>query len=365
MKLRMFDIKLSLLATLCGGVLTFLLAGCPAGHSGISGTLLFDNRPLAGASVEIYLRAGKDRSTLPFATAATDDQGRYRFELPAGQYYIIGKLRQTLDDGRIRMLMAECPTNPVEVSVGIQVLPPFSLREMGRDGALVPLPGTGVEGRLTSGGAAVAGAYVYVYTEAASGLMGPSYGEAVKTLADGRFRIELPAGRFYLAARKRDAGGRMGGLAVGDLNGTWADNPINVTAGQMIVLGDFPLQAVDAAVRAEKLASGTFEATGTGFFGRVVNQDQRPIAGIYVFAYLDSRMVGKPTYISAPTVDDGRFKLFLGSGGTYYIGARSTFGGPLEPGEWVGTWDGQADHGVAIVDGSSQSLGDIIVREVW
>jgi len=365
MKLRIFDIKLSLLATLCGGVLTFFLAGCPSGQSGISGELQFDHQPLAGASVEIYLRAGKDRSTLPFATVDTDDQGRYRFDLPAGQYYVIGKLRQTLDDGRTRMLMAECPTNPVDVGAGIRVLPAFSLREMGRDGALMPLPGTGVEGRLTAAGEPVAGAYVYVYTEAESGLMGPSYGEAVKTAADGRFHIELPAGRFYLAARKRGDGGRMGGLAIGDLNGTWAKNPINVTAGEMISINDFPLQPVDAAVRAERLASGTFKATGTGFAGRVVNQDQRPVAGIYVFAYLDSRMVGKPTYISAPTANDGSFNLFLGSSGTYYIGARSTFGGPLEPGEWVGTWDGQADHGAAIVDGNSRSLGDIIVREVW
>lgn len=53
---------------------------------------------------------------------------------------------------------------------------------------------------------------------------------------------------------------------------------------------------------------------------------------LYVFAYLDSRMVGKPTYISAASDAQGFYRLYLGTGGTYYLGARSTFGGPLEPG---------------------------------
>ena len=89
------------------------------------------------------------------------------------------------------------------------------------------------------------------------------------------------------------------------------------------------------------------------------------MAGIYVFAYMDSRMVGKPTYISAPTGSDGNYRLFLGTGGRYYLGARSTYGGPLEPGEWVGTYDVVADHGVRITSGASAELEDIVVREVW
>lgn len=345
--------------------LLFLFSCTGETGTGLSGKLLFEDRPISNASVEIYLKSDKDRSTLPFMTTSTDEQGAYRVDLPAGRYFIIAKQRQTLEDGRVRMLMAECPANPIELTAGQRKIPAFSLREMGRDGALVALPETGVRGRLVLDGLPVAGGTVYVYTEDASGLMGPSYGEAVQSDTDGRFQIDLPAGRFFFAARKRSGGSRMGEPDAGDLNGVYPNNPVEVVAGAYFSLDDFILTPVDAVARAERLADGKFNATTTWFSGRVVNQDGRPISGIYVFAYLDSRMVGKPTYISAATDEQGAYRLNLGSGGAYYLGARSTFGGPLEPGEWVGTFDGRADHRVEIVANQNLTLDDIVVREVW
>lgn len=341
------------------------LAGCSrGGETGLAGQLLFQDRPLAGAQVEIYLRGDKDRSTSPFASTATDADGRYRLTLPPGRYFVIGKKRVD-DGGHPRMLMAECPANPIEVQEGMRPLAAFSLREMGRDGALVPEPGTGVRGRTVSGGQPLADTYVYVYTESASGLMGPSYGEALRSAADGTFQIELPAGRFFLAARKRADGGRSGEVDAGDLNGSYPGNPVTVQRGTMLELGDLPLSPVDAGVRAERMHQGKFARTGTLFTGRIVDQDGKPIKGVYVFAYLDSRMVGKPTYISAATAADGRFELHLGAGGTYFVGARSTYGGPLEPGEWVGTYDGSPDHAARAGKGQTVALGEIVVREVW
>jgi len=343
-----------------------LLAACTSHEkTGVEGTVLYRDRPLGGAQVEVYLKNEKDRSTLPFAVATTDDGGHYRIDLPAGRYFIIGKKKEEAAGGYVRMLMAECPANPLEVAGGIKRVAAFSLREMGRDGALVPDPETGVAGRVTAGGASVAGAFVYVYTENASGLMGPSYGEAVQTEKDGTFRIDLPAGRYFFAGRKRADGSRMGEPAPGDLNGAYAGNPVEVGKGKTVQLGDFELSPVDAAQRMERLSQGKFTRTETFFTGRVVNQDGQPVEGVYVFAYLDSRMVGKPTYISDPTGGQGAFSLYLGAGGTYFVGARSAFGGPLEPGEWVGTFDGRPDHGIEIHPGQRAPLGDIVVREVW
>jgi hypothetical protein len=230
---------------------------------------------------------------------------------------------------------------------------------------LLAEPGTGVGGRVTLAGQPVGGAYVYIYSEASAGLMGPSYGEAVRTGADGTFRVDLPAGRFYLAARKRADGSRSGEVAAGDLNGSYAGNPITVERGAYRKLGDFPLKPVAAAAHRQRQEQGTFAPTGTALTGRVIDQDGKPVQGVYAFAYLDSRMVGKPSYISAPSTADGRFEIRLGSGGSYYIGARSTYGGPLEPGEWVGTYDGQADHKAVAVKGESVDLKEIVVREVW
>lgn len=343
-----------------------LLGACTSRQeSGLAGELLFQGQPLAGAQVEVYLKGEKDRSTLPFAVAVTDAGGHYRAVLPAGSYFLIGKKREDGEGGHTRMLMAECPANPLEVTTGVKVVPTFSLREMGRDGDLVAEPGTGVAGRLTADGEPVAQAYVYVYTEKASGLMGPSYGEAVQTAADGTFRIDLPAGRYYLAARKRADGSRMGEPSPGDLNGAYPDNPLSVVSGKILELAAFELRKVDGAEQATRLSQGKFARTETILRGRIVDQDRRPVRGVYVFGYLDSRMVGKPSYISAPTGDDGAFLLYLGDGGTYYIGARSTFGGPMEPGEWVGTYEGRPDHGAVVKQGEAIALGEIVVREVW
>lgn len=337
----------------------------PQSETGIEGRLLVGDRPLAGAQVEIYLKSDKDRSTAPFAATTTDGEGGYRLDLPPGRYFLIGKKRETTADGRDRMLMAECPANPVEVSSGRLQVAPLALAEMGHGRALIPDPGTGVSGRVTTDGDPVAGAYVYVYTDERAGLMGPSYGEAAQTGDDGRYHIELPAGRYFLAARKRFGGGRLGEPAPGDLNGVHPANPVMLARGQTLEVVDLPLTPVDAEMHRERRAQGKFTATETVVVGRAVDTDGMPARGIYFFAYSDGRMIGKPGFISAATGDDGRFTLYLGDGGTWYLGARSAFGGPLEPGERVGTYDGRADHGVVVARGESRDLGDIPVREVW
>jgi hypothetical protein len=125
------------------------------------------------------------------------------------------------------------------------------------------------------------------------------------------------------------------------------------------------LTVVDPQVHAKRQAQGTFVATDTSLTGTILDPEGKPVAGVHVFAYLDSRMVGKPVHVSTPTAANGTFRVHLGGGGTYFVGARSSFGGPLEPGEWVGTFDGRPDHAVTVVKGDSQSLGNLTVREVW
>ena len=345
---------------------TLLLTACSQeSGSGLSGQLLFQDRPLAQAQVEVYLKADKDRSVQPFAVGVTDAAGNYRVELPAGRYFVIGKQRGEGSDGRPRMLMADAPGNPYAVERGITRVPAFNLREMGREGGLSTAADSGVSGQLSAAGQSLERAFVYVYTESGAGLIGPSFGEAVQVGQDGRFRIDLPAGRYHLVARRRAAGGRSGELAPGDLNGSYPGNPVTVRSGERLQLGAFPLAVIDPAVHARRQAAGTFAATGTMLTGQVLDPQGAPVRGVHVFAYLDSRMVGKPVHISAPSDASGRFRLHLGDGGTYFVGARSNYGGPLEPGEWVGTFDGRPDHAVTVARGSTQALGPLTVREVW
>ncbi len=222
-----------------------------------------------------------------------------------------------------------------------------------------------MSGQVTYQGQPVSRAYVYVYTEASGGLMGPSYGEAMQTDRDGRFTINLPAGSYALVARRRADGARSGALAPGDLNAAYRGNPVRVEAGEILTLQEFSLATVDAAVHARRQSEGLFAKTETVLSGQVVDAEGVPVDDVYVFAYLDSRMVGKPVHMSAPSAADGRFELFLSDGGTYYVGARSSFGGPLEPGEWVGTYDGRPDHGISVKHGVKEDLGVLTVREFW
>lgn len=343
-----------------------LLSACtPDSESGLSGQLLFQDQPLAAAQVEIYLKADKDRSVQPFVVATTDAEGRYRVSLPEGRYFVIGKKRESTDDGRTRMLMAESPANPHQVAGGMTRIATFNLREMGREGLPMADASTGVSGQITHQGEPVARAFVYIYTETATGLIGPSYGEAVQTGQDGRFTINLPAGHYSLVARKRADGGRSGVLSPGDLNAHYPANPVEVRSGERLRLGDFSLIEIDAGVHARRQAEGVFARTDTLLHGQVIDADGQPVSEVYVFAYLDSRMVGKPVHMSVPTDVDGQFELFLSSGGTYYVGARSAFGGPLEPGEWVGTFNAQPDHSVTVIRGANDDLGQITVREFW
>ena len=345
-------------------LLTCLLAGCaPEGESGLEGRLLFQDKPLAEAQVEIYLRADKDRSVQPFAVASTDANGRYKVTLPEGRYFVIGKKRETTADGRSRMLMGESPANPHAVTRGVAQAAGFNLREMGREG--LAAADARLSGRVTHQGVGVARAFVYVYTATGGELMGPSYGEAVQTDADGGYTVELPAGRYALVARLRTDGGRSGELAPGDLNGAYPANPVALAAGEHLQLAELPLTAVDAEKHAKRQSQGVFTPTGTQLVGRVIDAEGQPVSGVYAFAYLDSRMVGKPVHIAAPTDAAGGYRIYVADGGTYFVGARSAYGGPLEPGEWVGTYDGRPDHSVTVARGATLELEPITVREVW
>jgi hypothetical protein len=77
-------------------------------------------------------------------------------------------------------------------------------------------------------------------------------------------------------------------------------------------------------------------------------------------------MVGKPSALSAPTGRDGSYRLAVPGPGAWYLGARSRYGGPVEPGEVMGVYevDGQRAP-LDLAPGKGPAAADIVVKEVW
>jgi len=344
------------------GLLLFLV-GCSQSETGIEGTLQFIGQPLNHARVEFYLKSGTERSSTPFSVATSDQSGRFYAQLPAGKYYVISKKKEQ-GGGVNRMLMAEYPHNPVIVTKGMAKLDVLELKEVGSRGTIASDGKTQIRGQLQFQADPLGDAFVYVYIHGGA-LTGPAYGQVVQADTEGNFVLNLSAGQYWLAARKRSDGSRAGDPKVGDLTGIYPDNPLVLKTGDQRRLKPWNLKVVSQAAKEKRLQQGKFTPTSVWVEGRVVDEDQQPLAGIYLFVYEDSRMIGKPSFISPVTGADGLFRIYVEEGGKYYIGARSTFGGPLEPGEWVGTFDAQPDHGVDVAVEGGTELGDIPLHEVW
>jgi hypothetical protein len=75
-------------------------------------------------------------------------------------------------------------------------------------------------------------------------------------------------------------------------------------------------------------------------------------------------MIGRPE-LMAVSGRDGAFAVELPGGGTWYLGARSTMGGPRQPGEMAGRLSGSTDSSVAVRAGERKSGLVIRMEVVW
>jgi hypothetical protein len=120
-------------------------------------------------------------------------------------------------------------------------------------------------------------------------------------------------------------------------------------------------EAEKARALAEKLATET--PAGTGFEGRVVREGE-VVAGARVFVYrtFPDVMGRRPFAASAPTADDGSWKIDLPRGKYYLVAKKRKAGdgdGPVSPG------DDFAYHGsnpVTVVPGKYTHVGFSVVR---
>lgn len=226
----------------------------------------------------------------------------------------------------------------------------------GAPGAATDDSWTGVAGKVVDRhGRAAAGAWVYAYSDGGRGLRGPA-DYAARVDADGRYELDLPPGRFWLVARWRAKGRPDTGPPLkGDGWAPWPHNPLEVRSGH-VVQADFVLMPV---AQSSLLRRGSLSGGDTGFTGVLVDRRGQPVQGGFALAYRENRRHSMPDFTSAPSLEDGRFQLFVDRGGVWCLAARTGSRGQPKPGELYGLWQGGESGCVHLADGTLLDIGTI------
>ncbi|RMF48478.1 MAG: hypothetical protein D6751_00160 [Deltaproteobacteria bacterium] len=331
-------------------ILLMLLLPVAAPAALVEGRVVTADGPAAG----IRVTAHHDLSPrAPVAgTTRTGADGRYRLELDPGNYALFA----ASDDGGQFGFSGRNPIRVAEgpVWIGMQLFPVREAVARSYDDDY----SAGLEGVVLFDGQPVADAAVSLYLDTGEGLKGQGYRMAPPTGPDGRFYFDnLPESDYYLVARWRRDGARVGPVRSGDRIGFFHGNPLRLKAGRLV--------EVEVTLVEKQQSEGSRETIGapsdTRVEGRVLDIEGRPVAGVHVFAYKD-RVIGhqRPAALSQPTGADGRYRLDLPAGGTWYIGARELYGDSPAPGELFGMFEGRADHGLQL--DNNQRLDGVDIR---
>ncbi|PLX74271.1 MAG: hypothetical protein C0615_09595 [Desulfuromonas sp.] len=194
---------------------------------------------------------------------------------------------------------------------------------------------TGITGRITarSDGRPIEGAYVNIYPDTISNLLGPSQFISTPTDSEGNYRLAVPPGTYYVVSRKRMSGQPSGPLSPGDLFSEHHRVVTTVVEGKMSVI-NLALAPMKAPMFFKK---STVEIrTDTGIRGRLIDGSGKPVPGSFALAYTDKNTKRLPDFASTLSESDGSFVLYLPQGGTYFLGARIHAWDMPRPGELYG-----------------------------
>jgi hypothetical protein len=342
--------------------------GSVAGQAARAGAVVvratFRDSPLAGARVEFRLPPEGPGKT-PVAVGTTDREGIAAFDLPPGRYLL--SARWTKDGDGSRPVApgdryAWFGGNPVFKAQEDSKVIFLSMEEFPEPPATVgePAGGTGVGGRVLADGAPVDGASVFAYVRTETSFHDPGFAVSAPTGADGSFVIELPPGDYYLLVRKRSGGGVAGPMRKGDMFGYYPGNPVAVRAGGYRLLS---IPAIALKLRNVPTYSGMYKGAAL-IEGRIVAHDGTPRAGAYAALYENPDLLNRPAYLSEETGADGRFRLPVPVPGTFFLGARSGYGGAPGRGDVYGRFEGNAEHSVTVGRGDHLEGVVITVHEV-
>ncbi len=232
--------------------------------------------------------------------------------------------------------------------VVLVLLPSCGHHARQKPGIAPPLGRQGVKGDLHYDGKPLEAAYVFVYRNTSTNLLGPADFASDPSSADGSYHIDLVEGVYYLVARKWASGGSGGPMTSGDLYSIYPGNPVRIEPGRYATV-DLDLARLRDPMFFRFRPHG---AASTGIRGTLTDEEGRPMAWAFALAYTTDNMRKIPDYTSAMTAADGKFVIRLPSGGRYWLAARTNLRGRPAPREPYGLYLGSPDHSVEVADGS-------------
>jgi len=202
-------------------------------------------------------------------------------------------------------------------------------------------------------------ASLYIYKKGMD-LYGPAFAVSEETDKDGHFAISLPEGEYVTVVRKRASGATVGPVVAGDNRSEFI--PMLVKNGMAELTISAPIKVGD-----DRRLTKQDDKTLTGLSGRITDADGNPVEGVRIQVYDHVQMSERPKYVSEKTGPDGRYKVLLPEGGTYYIGARDNFGGPPKLGDLYGRYDQGTIEPSAVVILKDEILKDVDIRvsKIW
>ncbi|NCP02467.1 MAG: DUF4198 domain-containing protein [Deltaproteobacteria bacterium] len=325
-------------------LLFFLVLTQPLIAGGIKGRVAWRGELVPGIRIHAYTSIdsiAQNKSVAVSQPAAQD--GTYQLELPAGRYYLVA--RSYVQEPAAGDYFCYYSGAPVVVSRDEYRQVGFNLIQIPPAQPDIQAERSGLRGEITFQGQLLERTYLYVYKQTDSDFKGPAW--FVQPVEKGRFHMSLPAGDYWLLARKRLQGGQYGPIERGDYFNFYYGNPVHIASGQQKYI---QLETITRLSMLEDEPGAVFR----GIRGKVLNAEKLPVAGLRVFAYRSAEMSGTPAYISAATDIEGRFELPVPESGHYWLLARQQIGGPAASDELYGRLQKPGQAGLELSPSQNQ-----------
>lgn len=180
--------------------------------------------------------------------------------------------------------------------------------------------------------------------------------------SEGKFRVVLPEGKYFMGAIKRMSGEMIGPPQDGDYFFISQD-----AGGLPFVYGIEKGKNLNIGIIAEAvLFKRADQGIATGIKGIISELNGNPVEGAIVFAYFTKTMTGLPPFTSYRTGKDGRYFISVSHAGNYYLRVRDKYGGgPPVSGAIMGGYGEEKPSPVTVKSGEITEGMDIkVVRHM-